>query len=250
MSVPLRLCAVLAAASAFALAGASAAQAHVRVIPESTSGGGFTKLTFRVPNESDTASTTELSIKLPEDTPFAFVSAQRVEGWKVKITTSKLPTPVTVEGTELTEAASTVVWTAEKGHELGPGEFGEFSISGGPLPTEERMLAFPAEQTYSDGKVVAWDQAQAEGAEEPEHPVPAFEVTAAQEGDGHGHAAAASAQDDDDHAEEAAVAENDDETADPVARWLGATGLVVGVFGLVVGLLGWRRGQTATGRTA
>ena len=34
--------------------------------------GGYGELTFRVPNEKDTAKTTSLKVQLPKDTPLAF----------------------------------------------------------------------------------------------------------------------------------------------------------------------------------
>lgn len=228
--------AAVAALSAAALLAAPAASAHVRVVPESTAGGGFAKLTFRVPNESDTAGTTSLVVTLPENAPLAFVSVQPVTGWTATVTRAKLPTPVTVHGTEIDEAVRTVTWKAASGVRIAPGQFQEFAISGGPLPESGEMV-FAAAQTYSDGKVVNWDQPQAEGAAEPENPAPAFTITAP-EGDGHASGA--------DAAEDAAPASattgvdgaDDESTA---ALWLAGAALVVGAGGVLVGALGWRR---------
>jgi len=238
--------ATVLAVAAFTLAGGAAAQAHVRVIPESTAGGSFTKLTFRVPNESDTASTTSLAITLPTDTPLVFVSAQQLEGWTVKITKSKLPKPVEVEGTTLTEAPSLVTWTAVKGNEVGPGEFQEFALSGGPLPTNAKTLSFPAVQTYSDGTVAKWDQVQAEGAEEPEHPVPSFALTAAlpEGADADAPPAAEPAATTATAAAASAPTSAADEV-DGLARATGIGGLVVGLLGLAFGLFAWRRAGTS-----
>jgi uncharacterized protein YcnI len=240
----LRVGATALALAGFALLGGSAAQAHVRVIPESTAGGGFTKLTFRVPSESDTASTVSVAVTLPTDTPLAFVSAQPLEGWTVKVTRTKLAKPIEVEGTTLTEAPSLVTWKAIKGHELGPGQFQEFALSGGPLPTTVKSLAFPAVQTYSDGTVANWNEPQPEGAEEPAHPVPSFKVTEA-EGDEHG-------DDADDHGDTVTAATTSQDESDDTARGLGIGGLVAGLLGLALGLLAWRKagsGGTGTTRT-
>ena len=92
--------AAVAVVAAAAMLTAPAASAHVRVIPESTEGGGFAKLTFRVPNESDTAGTTSLVVTLPENAPLAFVSVQPVSGWTATVTKAKLATPVDVHGTQ------------------------------------------------------------------------------------------------------------------------------------------------------
>src|SRR6476660_3788485 len=75
--------------------GASAASAHVTVNPSEAAAGGFTKLTFRVPNESPTAGTVAVTVDLPADHPFAYVSVKQVPGWSVVPTTSTLPAPVT-----------------------------------------------------------------------------------------------------------------------------------------------------------
>ena len=59
------LTALLAAlvASVVVAAGASA---HVTVSSDDAAAGGYGKLTFRVPNESDTASTVGLRIQIPQ----------------------------------------------------------------------------------------------------------------------------------------------------------------------------------------
>jgi periplasmic copper chaperone A len=155
---------------------ASPASAHVTVSSPDATAGGFGKLVFRVPTESDTASTIKIKITLPQDTPFAFVSAQPKPGWKVDVEKAKLDEPITSHGTTLTEAVSTVTWTSTDG--IAPGEFDEFAVSAGPFP-EVRTMSFSAEQTYDDGEVVSWDEPTENGAEEPEHPAPALDLVAA-----------------------------------------------------------------------
>jgi uncharacterized protein YcnI len=229
--------ATVLAVAAFTVATGVAAQAHVRVIPEATAGGAFTKLTFRVPNESDTASTTKLVVNLPTDTPLIYVSAQQLDGWTVKITKAKLPKPVEMEGATVTEAASTVTWTANKGSGVAPGEFQEFALSGGPLPTTVKSLSFPAVQTYSDGTVANWNEPQPEGADEPEHPVPSFAVTAALPEGADADAAPAA---DTSSAVSASPASAVD-SSDGTARAFGIGGLVAGLLGLAFGVLAWRK---------
>ncbi len=220
---------IATAAAVLTLVSGAAAEAHVRVFPDSTASGGYTKLTFRVPNESATASTTSLVISLPTDTPLASVSARPTFGWTVKIAEAKLPKAVDVGGTTLTEAPSTVTWTAEKGQAVGPGEFQEFALSVGPLPAAATELSFPATQTYSDGTVVKWDQPES-GPAEPEHPVPAFEVTAVK-----ADPAAVTP------AVTAGAAGSGDGDGSGLATGLAAGGLAVGLIGLGVGGLAWRK---------
>ena len=56
------------------------AGAHVTVHTDSTASGSFSALTFRVPNESDSASTVKLEVQLPKDTPFLYVSSKPIPG--------------------------------------------------------------------------------------------------------------------------------------------------------------------------
>src|SRR5439155_20756109 len=120
--------------------------------------------------------------------------------------------------TEITEAVSTVTWTANPGVRIGPGEFEEFEVSAGPLPETDKLI-IPATQTYDSGKVVEWkDQPAAAGQPEPEHPAPALAVQAKNgKSDDHGATAQTSTSDSHEHADASAQ--------DDTARWLGGGGL-------------------------
>jgi uncharacterized protein YcnI len=217
----------VAAAGLIAL-GLSPAAAHVTANATSTAAGGYTQITFSVPTESDTASTTKIELTLPEDTPFASVRTKPVEGWTAEITDAELASPVPAGEGQITEAASTITWTADQEHVIDPGQFQSFTISVGPLPQEEgRQILLPVSQTYTDGRTVAWDQPAAEGQEEPERPAPVVTITAA-EADGHSTT------------QEATTAAADTTT--------GGTGPLVWV-GLIAGLLGLVAGVAALART-
>ena len=208
---------------AVVVAGSLPADAHVRVKPDSTQTGTYAALTFRVPDESDTAATTKLVLTLPQDKPFGSVSVRPLPGWRVSVADAPLPTPVTVKGTTLTKAPRTVTWTATSPEAaIAPGEYQEFAISAGPLPAPG-ALVLPVVQTYSDGTVVGWDQVQPAGqTEEVEHPAPQFEVTAAPAAsEGTDASASPSTR------TVAAVADSD-----PVARWLAGAALTVAVAGV------------------
>ena len=226
---------------ALALPPAVTASAHVRVTPDNPTSGGFSALTFRVPTESATARTVKLTVTLPQDTPFLYVSTKPVPGWTAAARKSKLAKPVESYGTTLTEAVSEVTWTADKGVAIGPGEYQEFSLSVGPLPAPATVL-LPTTQTYSDGTVVAWDQPTPASGEEPERPAPVLEVVAATGTDSHGGATSS------DETPVAAQAESAASTSvtDPVARALGSAGLVVGLGAAVFAFLAWRRGSGPT----
>lgn len=140
----------VATAGALLLAGAGAAGAHVTVSSPDASAGGYGKLIFRVPNESDTASTTHVSVTLPADTPFPSVRTQEVPGWTAEVDVAELAEPVEVGDLMLSEAPSTVTWTATGDPAIGPHDFAEFALSVGPLPDEAGTDAVPVASTGSD----------------------------------------------------------------------------------------------------
>jgi uncharacterized protein YcnI len=211
----------IVAASGLALVPALTAYAHVTVSSTDASPGGFGKVVFRVPNESDAANTTAVSVQLPTDTPFPFVSVGAVPGWTAATTTSPLAEPVEVEGFTVTEAVSTVTWTAD-GDGLPPEQFIEFALSVGPFPDGVDQFVFPATQTYSDGTVVNWSDPSVEGEEEPEHPAPVLSLTATDE----------------------EAADDSDSSADTLARVLGIVGIVLGAVAVAFAL-GGRRAANA-----
>jgi len=214
------------------LVGAGVASAHVTVSSADAAPGGYAKITFRVPNESDTASTVALRVQVPTDSPITSLRAQPVAGWTVTLTESELADPVEAHGEQVTSAVSVVEFRAEDGGGIAPGQFQEFSLSGGPLPDADQ-LTFSAVQSYSDGSESAWIEPTVAGQPEPEHPAPVLSLVA----DG---AAAATATE---PAESAAAPEAEQGTG------LAVTALVVGVLGLLAGLAGLALGLTARRRT-
>jgi len=216
-----RTAAALVVAAGLVLVPAATAHAHVTVSSPDATPGGFGKLVFRVPSESDTANTTAVSIELPAATPFAFVSVGSVPGWTAETVTSPLPEPLEVEGFTLTEAVTRVTWTAVDGG-LAPHEFTEFALSAGPFPSGVDELVFPAAQTYSDGEVVEWAEPVVDGEPEPGRPAPVLELGAA-DGAGAG----------------------DGSGSDTVARVLAVAGLAVGAAGLAFGVTARRRPRPA-----
>jgi uncharacterized protein YcnI len=169
---------LVAAVSGLVLAAASPASAHVTVNPDTATPGGYTKVTFRVPNETDNADTTKLEVAFPADQPIASVSVKPVPGWTATPTRSKLATPIKAHDHEITEAVSRIVWTADANAAVKPGQFQEFDVSLGPLPASGQLI-FKALQTYSDGTVVRWIDEPTSDGTEPEHPAPTLRLAAA-----------------------------------------------------------------------
>ncbi|MER7582046.1 YcnI family protein [Kitasatospora sp. NPDC097691] len=230
-SLVTRRTATAAALAATALlATAAPAFAHVTVQPGTAAQGGYTAVAFRVPDESDTASTTKLEVTLPADHPVASVATEPIPGWTATAEKTKLATPIkTDDGDEITEAVSKVTWTADAGTKIAPGQFQDFRISLGPLPTDTDKVVFKALQTYDDGNVVRWIDEAAAGQPEPQHPAPTLTLTkAAADGDAH-------------HPDAAPTTAAAESTSDTAARVLGIAGIVVGIIGGALGVLGLRR---------
>ena len=154
--------------------------AHVTVDPGTATQGGYTALSFRVPNETDSTSTTKVQLFLPQDHPLASVSVRPHPGWHAKVVTKKLATPLSTDDGEVTEGVYSITWTPDDRQDaLQPGEYDEFDISAGPFP-KVSSLTFKVLQTYSDGTVVRWiDPAAPEGQPEPEHPAPVLTLVPA-----------------------------------------------------------------------
>ncbi|TYB49583.1 YcnI family protein [Actinomadura chibensis] len=225
---PRRIGAVAALSAASVLGLASAASGHVTANPKTAEKGSYTKVSFRVPNERDDASTTKLVVNLPADHPLSSVSVRPTPGWTAKVEKAKLPQPIKTEGGELTEAVSRITWSGGK---IEPGQFQEFDVSLGPLPTDTDQLLFKTDQTYSNGEVVKWEENPGEGANEPEHPAPALKLVPKQE-------AATTAQ----AGLTAQVKPRADvESDDGTARLLGGVGIGVGALGLLAGTFGLTR---------
>jgi len=236
--------ALVVATGAAVLLSSGVASAHVtaKIIGESAEQGSYSKITFRVPNERDNAGTVKLEVKLPADAPMSSVRPKPTPGWTAKVTMTTLDEPIESHGAEITEAASSVTWTANPGTRIAPGEFGEFELSVGPLPEVEELVV-PAIQTYENNEVVAWDQVPGDDGAEPEHPAPVIELAPASEDDDEHAAPAANESDDEDADDTAAAGDGTDDTA----RWLGGAGLVVGALGLGFGAGAMLRARRTTG---
>jgi uncharacterized protein YcnI len=221
-----------------ALGIAGPAFAHVTVNPNSATQGGYGRVAFRVPNESDTAATVKLEVNLPEDAPVASVSTMPVPGWTVAVEKRTLSTPLTVHGSQVTEVVGKLTFTAAAGAGVKPGEFQEFPVSMGPLPEKDQMI-FKVLQTYSDGEISRWIDEPVEGGEEPEHPAPVLKLAKAAD-------AAAPAAGPTSGPTVDAVASANDDSSSGAAVGLGIAGLVAGVLGLVLGGMAFMRARPSS----
>lgn len=220
----------LFAGAAIALAVPMSASAHVSASSDSTAAGSYAIATFSVPHGCDGSPTQVVTIDIPES--IASVTPTIVSGWDVE----KVAVPLEVEtedshGEIVTERTGQVVYTSTTGG-LAEGFREAFELSL-QLPDGDAgdVVEFPVTQDCTEGSVV-W-----EGAD-----VPAITLTAATEGDDHGHdAAAEGTEEHTDDATETAAATTTSGGSDVIARVLGIGGLVVGVVGLIVGVTARRR---------
>ncbi|TGD88873.1 DUF1775 domain-containing protein, partial [Mycolicibacterium sp. CH28] len=120
---------------------------------------------------------------------------------------------------EITDYVSTIEWKADNPQAGIPhNQFDMFNISAGPLP-KEAMISLPAVQTYSDGKVVRWDERAAMGQPEPEHPAPMLMLSAGEQASATPAADASAAP-----------------TAHSTPAWPGIAALVVAVVAVLLGI--------------
>jgi len=213
------------------LAAPLSASAHVTVDPGQAAAGSYAVITVKVPNESETASTSRVELSLPTDTPFTSVRYVPVAGWSAELVRTTLPEPVEVGEATITEAVTSVIWTADAGSEIADGELQLFPISVGPVP-DTGSISLPADQSYTDGSVVSWN----EEGEDAEHPAPVLYVNDAPAEDHH-----AGAAHDDDAEVTASSSSSTDDGDDVLARILGIGGLVVGVVGIVLAVTARRK---------
>ncbi|MDQ0937139.1 YcnI family protein [Streptomyces turgidiscabies] len=225
---------VAALAAAGVLTAAGVASAHVTVHPESYAKGATDGvLTFRVPNEEDTARTTKVQVFLPTDHPVLGVLVSPHDGWTPKVTNTKLRTPVKTDDGTITDAVSEITWT---GGRIGAGQFEDFDVAFGQLPDDVGQLTLKTLQTYSDGKTVRWIEEASSGGDEPENPAPVLKLTAkgteGTDGTAGTEGGAKTVATGSATAKSSGDATATASSSDSTARGLGIAGLVVGVLGL------------------
>jgi uncharacterized protein YcnI len=218
--------AAVAAAGVLVVLTAGVASAHVSAIsPDNPGKGGDAEIIFRVPNEEDTASTVKLEVDFSLASPLSNANVRPTPGWTAVVNTTKLAKPVRMAKDTVTDAVASIVWTAQPGTKINPGEFQEFVFRTEGLPTNTDNVVMPAVQTYDNGDVVRWDQPTVSGKPEPDHPVPTLALGAADSG-------------------VAGLATSAPATSDGTARWLGIGGIVLAAVALGFGLGALTRRRT------
>lgn len=219
-----RTLALVGAAAGLALVVATPlmASAHVHVDPGEVTAGSDQTLTFSFSHGCDDSPTTALTVDIPDGVATVTPVVDGVWTITRELGNDGVPTRVT--------------YTA-----VSPIESGLAASAAMKVLFEEAAantdVAFPVTQTCVDGET-AWIEVAEDGedAESLEAPAPVVAVGDFVEESGHGHADATAEADDADHAD-AEATESADASADPVARWLAAGGLVAGIAALAVVLV-------------
>jgi uncharacterized protein YcnI len=172
---PLVAFAIVAVAS---LALATSASAHVTTDPSSAPKGGEITLGFRVPNEEANATTTQFEVDFPTDHPLLGIDTEPAAGWTAKVREASLNPPVQTDDGPVNQAVNQIIWVADAGAGIGPGQFQEFHILVQSLPSDTDQVVFKALQTYSDGTIVRWIDPVTAGQDDPDHPTPILSLTA------------------------------------------------------------------------
>ena len=223
---------IVGAPLALVLASAVPASAHVTLHSyEAQRAGSDAVIQVRVPNEEDNATTTQVELDFPAETPIIGLYVEPTPGWQFQTTVSNLPKPVTNDDGTFTQYVSKVVWT---GGNIPVGGYVDFTIDASHLP-DVSTLELKALQTYSNGDIVRWiDPPAAAGQADPPHPEPTLDLSAPSTGPGSKAAAAAPA------VSTKGLATSGDVNS---AKSLSIAALVVGIVGVLVGAtaLLWRR---------
>ncbi len=223
-----RALAIGGACAALLLTGAGIAAADVHVDPGIVTAGGYASVSFKVPSDSGSASTTSVQIQIPPATPFPSVSVGQMAGWTSELAESDLPTPVTQGSVTFTHAVTSVTFTAQDGG-IGPREFASFDVLVGPVP-DVGSISFTVVQTYSDGTIVRWDQPTAPGAGAPDYPAPTIQIAEADATSGVSSSDSTTANDDG----QLSTTVRDD--TDGIARLLGAAAIMLALVAIGVGV--------------
>jgi len=214
-----RLLGAGALAAALTAAGAGVASAHVTVsAPQATPGGSDVLISFRVPDESESARTVGLKVRLPTDTPIASVLVQPKAGWSATVSRTKLSTPIKTDDGDVIDVVSEIDWKVNAGAQgIGPGQFDDFTVLAGQLPKAD-SLTFKMIQSYSDGSSAPWIEEPAPGSSvEPEHPAAVLDLSTSSAAAGNSESGTSA-------------------PADAASKASAVTGIALGALGVLLGL--------------
>lgn len=192
--------------------------AHVTVKPAEVATAARQTFNVSVPNESDTAEVVGVRLIVPEGLKSARPNAK--PGWKVELKK---------EGEGESAKVTEINWTTTGGT-IPVGLRDDFFF-GAQAPAEATEMQWKAYETYSDGKIVAWDQAPKEGDET----IKPYSVTKVVKD------LDKKAETGDNHEDKKSDEKGDSDEAESRANMA----LAVGALGLIVGAAALYRAQSA-----
>jgi len=142
----------LGATGAAALVLAAVASAHARVSPAVVEKGAAEVFTLSVPTEEEGATTTKVELTVPDDFPVDSVESPP-PGWTVNVA-------ATGSGEEA--VIHRITWSG--GH-VPTGQAAMFRFAA--QADKSGTISFQVRQTYSDGKVVDWNEAESSDTPSP-----------------------------------------------------------------------------------
>lgn len=207
------------------------ATAHVGVGPNTAEQGSFGVFNFKVPNEETDANTVKLEVAIPVDAHMGYVSVQPKAGWTYEVEKTKLDPPVKGKHGEIKEVVSKITWS---GGEIKPGEFDQFTVSMGVLPSTVDSISFKTIQTYSNGVISRWiDEPLADG-KEAEHPAPVLTLTKASSDDA--MASTHDAKNEKKSADNSDDSDDDDSDDESSSNTVGYVGIGLGAVALLAAI--------------
>jgi uncharacterized protein YcnI len=165
------------AVALLSLSLASPAAAHVTVHPSTIpAGSADIELTFRVPSERDDANTVGLQVFFPANLPLVTVDVRPIPGWTAKVDATTLSSPVRTDDGPVSQVVSDITWTATASG-IAPGQYQDFDVAAGQIPSESGEVVFKSLQTYSSGEIVRWIQVASPQDPRPDSPAPVLTPT-------------------------------------------------------------------------
>lgn len=157
----------------------SPAFAHVTLENGMSSWGSYYKAVLRVPHGCDGATTTGLSVEIPEGV--ISVKPKVMPGWTVTTEVGAYAKSYTIHGKTVSEGVKSITWT---GGEVADDRFDEFTfLVKLPEDKEIMMIYFPVTQTCGDTQV-GWTELpkMGEDVHSLAHPAPSLMLMAPHEG--------------------------------------------------------------------
>jgi hypothetical protein len=234
--------AVVGLVAAFAVAAvglATPARADVTVQPAEAVQGEEAVVTFAVSSDptgsndsNDSTGSTrggivKVRVSVPTAAKLTSVRTKPVAGWSADVFKARVPQAGDVCDCTAVPTVTSITWTAHAGVSIAPGTLEEFAVLVERLP-KQASLAFITTQTYADGTTVRSPAPGRAGAASPANRAPRLVLRPAP--------AEAS-----DLVPAAAKSDAPATTADPVARWLVAAGMLLCLAALAVAGLGVTR---------